>query len=118
MKDAIKLIFKTIIKLIIFAILLFIIVGISYIALHAIWYAESEYLKYEIFSSSIYPSAIAILTIIFALSGYVAYKFKFVIFKKGAVLQNILSVIFILLSLFWTWELIWFWFAIFYGIFV
>ena len=116
MKDAIKLIFKTILKFIVFAILLFIIVGIGYMVAEAIMYTWVKYM--ESFTADIFLYPISIITVIFLLSGYVAHKFKFVIFQKGAILQNILSVIFILSSLFWIWTMIWFWFAIFYGIFV
>ena len=118
MKDAIKLILKTILKFIIFAILLFIIVGIGYMVAEAIMCAWAEYLENYTTDIFIFLYPATILTVILLLSGYVAYKFRFVIFKKGAILQNILSVIFILLSLIWIWAMIWFWFAIFYGIFV
>ncbi len=99
MNDAIKLILKAILKFIAFVFLLFIIVGIAYMVEEAIWYANTTYLKYESISNSIIFSdefIIGLITIL--LSGYVAYKFKFIIFKKGVVLQNILSGIFILLS--------------------
>ncbi len=118
MKDAIKLILKTILRFIVFAIILFIIVGIGYMVAEAIMCAWMKYIENYTTDIFILLYPLSIITVIFLLSGYVAYKFKFVTFKKGAIRQNILSVIFILLSLFWIWTMIWFWFAIFYGIFV
>lgn len=116
MKSAIKLILKSILKFIVFVFLLFIIVGIAYIVEKAIWHASIAYLKYEI-SRYIFISNIIIYLITILLSGYVAYKFKFIIFKKGIVLQNILSVVFILLSMPCAWIMDFIWGSIYFYVF-
>ncbi len=118
MKDAIKLILKTILKFIVFVFLLFIIVGIAYIVEKAIWHANITYLRYESISNTInFLDEIIIGLITILLSGYVAYKFKFIIFKKGAALQNVLSGIFILFSVPCAWIMDFIWGSIYFYVF-
>lgn len=113
-----KLVFKTILKFIVFAIMLFIIVGIAYIVEEAIFEARITYLRYESISNCmIFSNDFIIGLITILLSGYVAYKFKFIIFKKDVVLQNILSGIFILLSVPCAWIMDFIWGSIYFYVF-
>ena len=102
MKDAIKLIFKTIFKLIVFKALFFIFVSFGELLKSWTFRYEWKYYGTRTVADSIFLSDAFVWIYVFVVSAFVAYKFKFIKFEKGNRLQNILSTIFIALFICWV----------------